>query len=70
VILLLCVTMPGNSSNDKPFAGVKGAKMYGTITKLNLSNNNIHALGIKVTLMFIDLLSRNLCLHPPSPSVF
>ena len=70
MILLLYITMPGNSSHDKPFAGVKGAKLWGTIVKLNLSNNHIHAEGIKVMLMFIDILHRNLCLQPPSPSVF
>ncbi len=70
MILLLYVTMTGNSSNDKPFAGVKGAKMWGTITKLNLSNNHIHAEGIKVSLMFIDLLHQNFCLQPQFPSVF
>jgi hypothetical protein len=50
------------SGNDKPFGGVAGAKMYGTIVKLNLSNNHIHANGIRV----LNPENRN----PPFPTIF
>ncbi|EKX33264.1 hypothetical protein GUITHDRAFT_120579 [Guillardia theta CCMP2712] len=35
------------TKNEKPYAGVPGAKIYGTIVKLNLANNNLHAEGIR-----------------------
>jgi hypothetical protein len=59
---LLCAAVPGNSGNDKPYAGVKGAKIYGTIVKLNLSNNHIHADGVKVS-AFVS------CAPAPTPFV-
>jgi len=42
------------SSNAKPFAGVAGAKIFGTIVKLNLSNNHIHALGVQAITKALD----------------
>eukprot|EP00960_Hanusia_phi_P054665 762733-Hanusia_phi.AAC.3 len=35
------------TKNEKPYSGVPGAKIYGTIVKLNLANNNLHAEGIR-----------------------
>jgi hypothetical protein len=37
-----------NKRNKKPYAPTPGANIFGTIVKLNLSNNHIHGEGIKV----------------------
>jgi len=36
------------SGSKKPFAGVSGANIFGTIVKLNLSNNHIHFRGMSL----------------------
>ena len=41
-------------SNKKPYPPVKNAYMFGTLVKLNLSNNNIHERGIALIMSAVD----------------